>query len=132
MSGVPAAGNWKDVLGDAGSPITPAAWSPRPMLLQRETGEEPSTAFEAEPSSATDFPDVPRLSRPASATGATSFGPTGDAMTTVEGSLCSWPFDTMSCATYRPSMSATKLGRTLAGSSSLAVLPVGVEISAHW
>ena len=46
-------------------------------------------------------------------------------MVTVAGALLRNPSFTISCTTYIPATSATKLGETVVGAVSFAVLPVG-------
>ncbi|MCB1921855.1 MAG: hypothetical protein KDJ28_18040 [Candidatus Competibacteraceae bacterium] len=53
-------------------------------------------------------------------------------MVTVSGSLLTIPSFTMSCATYAPGCSSMKLGFTVVGLVSVAVLPTGTVVNVHW
>ena len=71
-----------------------------------------------------------------SPTRAAWFGPafaTGGEFSVVSvtefGALLTLPSLTMSCATYVPAMSTTKVGKTAAGSESVAALPRGLLVS---
>ena len=50
---------------------------------------------------------------------------------TVFGALSIVPSLTMSCATYTPAWSASKVGITAVGSDSTAVLPAGTDVNDH-